>query len=88
MLTLLVPEDETLIRCARKQSRKSGEAVVPLLIDIEDRFAGPIADIRFRNGIDGWALARPARERVPNICVANVSATARTGDQRKEFQAT
>jgi CheY-like chemotaxis protein len=46
----------------------SGDAALQLLVDSEAQFAGLITDIRLGDGIDGWALARKARELVPDIC--------------------
>lgn len=60
----------------------SGDAALSLLINSETRFAGLITDIRLGDGIDGWALARQARELVPDICVVYV-----TGDSASDWSA-
>ena len=92
LLTLLVAEDEALIRCAMEQTLESGgfdvvaalsgETALQLLIDSEAQFAALIIDIRLGDGIDGWALARRARELVPDICVVYV-----TGDSAADWPA-
>lgn len=92
MLTLLVAEDEALIRFALEQTLQnsgfnvvaapSGDAALFLLTDSRVQFAGLITDIRLGAGIDGWALARQARELIPNICVVYV-----TGDSAADWHA-
>lgn len=92
LLTLLVAEDEALIRCAMEQTLESGgfdvvaassgEEALQLLIDSEAQFAGLITDIRLGDGIDGWALARRARELFPDLCVVYV-----TGDSAEDWPA-
>lgn len=92
LLTLLVAEDEALIRCATEQTLESGgfnvvaapsgEEALQLLINSDAQFAGLITDIRLGDGIDGWALARRARELVPDICVVYV-----TGDSAEDWPA-
>jgi len=91
-LALLVAEDEALIRCAMEQTLESGgfdvvgassgNSALQLLIDSATRFAGLITDIRLGDGIDGWALARKARELIPDLCVVYI-----TGDSAADWPA-
>lgn len=92
LLALLVAEDEALIRCAMEQTLESGgfevvaassgNSALQLLIDSATRFAGLITDIRLGDGIDGWALARKARELIPDLCVVYI-----TGDSAADWPA-
>lgn len=92
LLTLLVAEDQAILRLAMEQTLESGgfdvvaapsgDAALSLLINSETRFAGLITDIRLGDGIDGWALARQVRELVPDICVVYV-----TGDSASDWSA-
>lgn len=92
VLALLVAEDEALIRCAMEQTLESGgfdvvaassgDAALQMLIDSETQFAGLVTDIRLGDGIDGWALARKARELIPDLCVVYI-----TGDSAADWPA-
>lgn len=89
---LLLAEDEALIRLAMEHALEnggfdvvavqSGDAALSVLLNSGPRFAGLITDIRLGDGIDGWALARRARELVPEICVVYV-----TGDSAEDWPA-
>lgn len=83
LITLLVAEDEALVRLAMEQTLEeggyevvgaaSGRAALSLLMDDHHKFVGLITDIRLGDEIDGWDLARKARELIPDICVVYVS---------------
>jgi CheY-like chemotaxis protein len=60
----------------------SGDAALQMLIDSETQFAGLVTDIRLGDGIDGWALARKARELIPDLCVVYI-----TGDSAADWPA-
>lgn len=60
----------------------SGEIAMSLIIQANCPYAGLITDIRLGGEIDGWALAREARGRIPDICVIYV-----TGDSAGDWSA-
>lgn len=89
-IALLVVEDEALVRLATQEvpesggyevvAALSGEIALSHIIQASSPFAGLITDIRLGGEIDGWALARKARARIPEICVIYV-----TGDSAAEW---
>jgi CheY-like chemotaxis protein len=91
-ISLLVAEDETLIRLAMQDllesggfeviSVSSGEAAMSLILQASRPFSGLITDIRLGGEMDGWALALNAREQNPDISVLYV-----TGDSAADWSA-
>jgi CheY-like chemotaxis protein len=91
-ITLLVAEDEPLLRLSMELAlgsggfevvtARSGEAALSILTCDQNRVTGLITDIRLGVGVDGWALARQARELIPDICVVYV-----TGDSVADWPA-
>lgn len=89
---LLLAEDEALICLAMEQvlqdggfevvTASSGDAALALLLAGQNSYSGLITDIRLGSGIDGWAVARKARELSPDICVIYV-----TGDSAADWPA-
>lgn len=81
---LLLVEDEPIISFALEEmlerggfvvvTSSSGEAAILLLVEPERDFVALITDIRLGDGMDGWTLARYAREFDPGICVVYVTA--------------
>jgi CheY-like chemotaxis protein len=91
-ITLLVAEDEPLLRLSMELAlgsggfevitARNGEAALSILACDQNRVTGLITDIRLGVGVDGWALARQARELIPDICVVYV-----TGDSVGDWSA-
>ena len=91
-IALLVAEDEALVRLATQDvlenggyevvAASSGEVAMAHILQASCPYAGLITDIRLGGEIDGWALAREARARVPDICVIYV-----TGDSAADWSA-
>lgn len=50
-----------------------GKAAIALLEADPARFSGVITDIRLAGGLDGWAVARRARELLPHVPIIYVS---------------
>ena len=91
-ISLLVAEDEALVRLAMQEmlegggyevvAASSGEMAMSLIMQGSCPYGGLITDIRLGGELDGWALARAARARVPDICVIYV-----TGDSAADWSA-
>lgn len=91
-ISLLVAEDEAIIRLAMQEALEdggyevilapSGEAAMALLGRDGCAYSGLITDIRLGGELDGWALAREARKLMPEICVLYV-----TGDSAPDWSA-
>lgn len=89
-ISVIVAEDEGLIRLALNDllesegynvaSAASGEAALSLLHKASHPYAGLITDVRLGDGTDGWALARQARNMMPEICVVYL-----TGDSAADW---
>lgn len=89
-ISVIVAEDEGLIRLALNDllesegynvaSAASGEAALSLLHDASHPYAGLVTDVRLGDGADGWALARQARDMMPEICVVYL-----TGDSAADW---
>ena len=82
-LTLLLVEDEALIRLGLKETLVEGGFDVVEAADAEkalsefesdaSRFRGLITDIELGAGPDGWEIARRGRELIPNLPVVYIS---------------
>jgi DNA-binding response OmpR family regulator len=80
---ILLVEDEALIAFNLQEALEdggfavrhveTGEAALAVLDDPEIRVQGVITDIQFGGGIDGWAVARHAREVLPHCPIVYMS---------------
>ena len=83
---LLYVEDEVLIRIAVIDGleeagysvavAKSGAQALSLLAEHNAELRGLVTDINLGNGIDGWEVARTAREAIGGLPVVYVSAAS------------
>ena len=83
---LLYVEDEVLIQVAviegleeagyRLATAKSGAEALGLLEKHSAELRGVVTDINLGNGIDGWEVARMAREAIGGVPVVYVSAAS------------
>ena len=83
---LLYVEDEILIQIAVIEGleeagygvaiAKSGSEALSLLAEHNVKLRGVVTDINLGNGIDGWEVARIAREAIGGIPVVYVSAAS------------
>lgn len=82
-LTLLLVEDEALIRLGLKETlveggfdvieAANGEKALSEIESDASRFRGLITDIELGAGPDGWEIARRGRELIPNLPVVYIS---------------
>lgn len=82
-VTLLVVDDEPLLRLAMQdaladggyevRAAANGADALAALDDPATVYSGLVTDIRLGGGINGWDVARRARERNPAICVVYVT---------------
>ena len=89
---LLLVENETFIRFATQEALEcggfaviataDGEAALALLKETDCRVAGLVTDINLGGEIDGWILARQARDLITEICVVYI-----TGDSAADWPA-
>jgi CheY-like chemotaxis protein len=89
---LLLVEDEAIIRFDIQDALESsgfevvsaadGEAGLALIEQSDRRLSGLITDVNLGGEIDGWVLARRARELMAEICVVYI-----TGDSASDWPA-
>ena len=80
---ILLAEDEALIALNLQEALEdggfevhhvgSGEAALAVLDDRDLKVQGVISDIRLGGGVDGWAVARHAREVFPHCPIVYIS---------------
>ena len=85
-LLILLAEDEALIALTIEDALEeagfavhhvlAGEDALEALERHDHGISGIITDINLQGAIDGWAIARKAREILPNIPVAYMSGTS------------
>lgn len=91
-LLILLAEDEALIAMTLEDALEAagfavhhvvaGQDALDALEQHQDGLSGVITDIRLQGEIDGWAIARRAREMLPHIPVVYMS-----GDSAHEHTA-
>lgn len=88
---LLVVEDEPIVRVMIEEvlidagfsvhPAETGAQAIEVMDAIGCTFHGVVTDVRLGAGLDGWAVARHARERCPGVPVLYV-----TGDSAHEWR--